>query len=232
MSSEKISNTRSGARRGLFAAAAVTLALGFAAPQPALALDDDGSENIFAAMIGLLGASAPKEEPVIEYRERAPLVVPSNRQALPQPLPPAPDRARGAWPKNQEQARREEAEREKRRPRNDDVWNPVNRRELDRVRSAGGQAAPPAEDCGDPLGRVCNQSAMWNNLKNSRQVMGQKEQPLVAGREQSRDHLTDPPTGYRKPSTTQKYSFEIRKEDDLSDARAQAIQERRNREDR
>jgi hypothetical protein len=55
---------------------------------------------------------------------------------------------------------------------------------------------------------------------------------LVPGKEASRKFLTDPPTGYRKPTTTQKYTFEVKKEDDITDARAQAIQEKRRREER
>jgi hypothetical protein len=54
----------------------------------------------------------------------------------------------------------------------------------------------------------------------------------VPGKEASRQFLTDPPTGYRKPTTAQKYSFEIKKDDDITDARSQAIQDKRSREER
>ncbi|MEN9709342.1 MAG: hypothetical protein RIQ68_1750, partial [Pseudomonadota bacterium] len=51
-------------------------------------------------------------------------------------------------------------------------------------------------------------------------------------KEQQRKALTEPPTGYRKPTTVQKYTFDAKPEDNLSDARAQAIEEARRRSDR
>lgn len=219
-------------RNGLLGAAALALVLS-AAPRPALALDDDGKENIFSSMIGLIMPS-DKEDPTIEYRERAPLVVPKNREALPPPQPKAAERAK-SWPKDQEIARREAQRAAAARPKRDEVWDPVSRTELDRVRSAGqGQVQGPGADpsCNDPLGRVCNQAAMWSTLKNTKSSGAEEKTQLVPGKEAQRQYLTDPPTGYRKPTTVQKYTFEVKRDDDnLSDARAQAIQEKRNRED-
>ena len=54
----------------------------------------------------------------------------------------------------------------------------------------------------------------------------------MVGQEPPRKALTEPPTGYRKPTTIQKYTFDAKKEDNLSDARAQAIEDARRREDR
>ncbi len=225
------SETKLSSRLGLVAAAAFTLALGAALPAPALALDDDGAENVFSAVLGLVGVSAPKEQPNIEYRERPPLVVPSNRAALPQPQAPAAKR-NASWPKDQEIARREKAEELKRKPRVDEVQNPVSRTELDRVRTAGGQpaAAPVDPSCNEPLGRPCNQEAFWTGLRNARSSSDEDKVPLTPGKESSRQWLTDPPTGYRKPTTVQKYTFEMKKEVDITDARAQAIDERQRRD--
>jgi hypothetical protein len=217
-------------RIGLLGAAALALTLSASVSRPALALEDDGKENIFSSVIGLV---MPGEDPAanIEYRERAPIVVPKNRAALPAPQPKAAEKTK-AWPKNQEIARKEAERARAMAPRVDEVWNPVSRTELDRVRSQGGVQGPGADtSCSEPLGRPCNQEAFWSSLKNTRSASDDTKD-LVPGKEASRQFLTDPPAGYRKPTTAQKYSFEIKKEDDITDARAQAIQDKRRREDR
>jgi hypothetical protein len=213
-------------RLGLLGAAALTLALSTAAVRPALALEDDGKENIFSSVIGLVMPGDTDPGASIEYRERAPIVVPKNRAALPAPQPKAAQKTK-AWPKDQEVARREAARASG--PRVDEVWNPVSRTELDRVRSSGGQPRGPDSSCNDPLARVCDQQAMWSSLKNNKSASDDTKD-LVPGREASRQFLTDPPAGYRKPTTAQKYTFEIKKDDDITDARSQAIQDKRRRE--
>lgn len=215
-------------RLGLLGAAALALALS-AAPRPALALEDDGHENIFSSVVGLV---MPGEDPgaSIEYRERAPIVVPKNRTALPPPQPKAAEHSK-SWPKNQETARREAERAARNTNRVDEVWNPVSRTELDRVRSSGPQGPGGDASCSnDPLGRPCNQETFWSSLRNNRSKSDDTKD-LVPGKEASRQFLTDPPSGYRKPTTAQKYTFEARPVDDtLSDARAQTIEEKRRRE--
>jgi hypothetical protein len=223
--------TDTSSRIGLLGAAALALALSAAATRPALALEDDGRENIFSSVIGLIMPGDSDPGASIEYRERAPLVVPKNRAALPTPQPKAAERSK-SWPKDQEIARREADRARSLAPRVDEVHNPVSRTELDRVRSAGGPQGPgPDASCNEPLGRPCNQEAFWSSLRNSKSTADETKD-LVPGREASRQFLTDPPTGYRKPTTAQKYTFEIQKEDDITDARSQAIRDKRSREDR
>ncbi len=223
--------TDASSRLGLLGAAAFALALSTAATRPALALDDDGRENIFSSMIGLIMPGDDGPARGIEYRERAPIVVPKNREALPPPQPKAAEKTQ-AWPKDQEVARREADRARAAAPRVDEVWNPVNRTELDRVRSAGGVQGPGTDSsCNEPLGRPCNQEAFWSTLRNSKSTSDDTKD-LTPGKEASRQYLTDPPAGYRKPTTVQKYTFEVKKEDDITDARAQAIQEKRRREER
>jgi hypothetical protein len=218
-------------RLGLLGAAALTLALSAAAARPALALEDDGRENIFSSVMGLIMPGDTDPGASIEYRERAPIVVPKNRQALPAPQPKAAERSK-SWPKDQEIARREAERAAARAPRVDEVHNPVSRTELDRIRSAGGVQGPGTDaSCNDPLGRPCNQEAFWSGLRNSKSASDDTKD-LVPGKEASRQFLTDPPTGYRKPTTAQKYTFEVKKDDDITDARSQAIQDKRRREDR
>jgi hypothetical protein len=224
-----ICDTSSTGRFALFGAAAFALALGLTAPRPALALDDDGSENVFSAVLGLVGISGEKVDPSIDYRERAPLVVPPNRQSLPQPLPPVSQR-NAAWPKDQEMVRRKQAEEARRRPRVDEVHNPVSQAELARGRSAPGAAAAPQTDpnCSDPLSRVCNPESFWATMRNTRSA--DTDVKLVPGTEPSRDWLTEPPTGYRKATKETKYQGDVRRDaSDITDARAQTLEEKRRR---
>ena len=82
------------------------------------------------------------------------------------------------------------------------------------------------------MGRPCNQEAFWSGLRNAKSSGADDKTVLVVGQEPPRKALTEPPTGYRKPTTIQKYTFDAKKEDNLSDARAQAIEDARRREDR
>jgi hypothetical protein len=217
-------------RAGLLTLSVLALSVTLSA-RPASALDDDGKGSVLESFWDLV---MPGDQPVegnIQYRERAPIVVPTNRNALPQPQEPAAKRAQ-AWPKDQEIARKEAEKRANAKERVDEVWNPVNRSELDRVRSTKVQGPGTDKDCNEPLGRPCNQEAFWNGLRNAKSSGADDKTVLVVGQEPSRKALTEPPTGYRKPTTIQKYTFDAKKEDNLSDARAQAIEDARRREER
>ena len=93
------SGTDARSRIGLLGAAAMTLMLSAAATRPALALEDDGRESIFSSLVSMVMPGDTNPESRIDYRERAPLVVPKNREALPAPQPKAAERTK-AWPKN------------------------------------------------------------------------------------------------------------------------------------
>jgi hypothetical protein len=72
----------------------------------------------------------------------------------------------------------------------------------------------------------------WSGLLNARSSGADEKVILEPGKEPQRKALTEPPTGYRKPTTVQKYTWEGQREDTLSDARAQAIEDARSRQDR
>ncbi len=216
--------------RAGFVAAAVLLAVA-GAPRAALALEDDGKGSVLDSVFDLI---MPGDQPVeanIQYRERAPIVVPANRKALPQPQDPAAKRAK-AWPKDQEIARREAEKAANAKPRVDEVWNPVSRSELDRVRTTNVQGPGTDRECNEPLGRPCNQEAFWNGMRNAKSSGADDKTVLAVGKEPPRSALTEPPTGYRKPTTIQKYTFDAKPEDTLSDARAQTIEEARRKAER
>jgi hypothetical protein len=216
-------------RTGLLAVSALALSLGLSGA-PALALEDDGKASVLESVFDLVLPGDQPVEGTIQYRERAPLVVPSNRKALPAPQEPATKRVQ-SWPKDQEIARKEAEKRANEKERVDEVWNPVSRTELDRIRTSKVQGPGSDRECNEPLGRPCNQEAFWKELRSVKSSGTDDKIILEAGKEPPRKSLTEPPSGYRKPTTVQKYTFEVKKEDDISDARVQAIQDSRRRED-
>ena len=101
--------------RTITLAAAAALTGGFLAVTPASALDD-GDQSFFETVKGLagyaigfgLGSSDEDEKPRIQYRERAPLVLPPNKGNLPPPAQGAGARNPN-WPQDYDEGRRERA---------------------------------------------------------------------------------------------------------------------------
>lgn len=215
-------------------ALAVCGALAGLAATPARALDDDGSQSLFKTFtgivtttIGIPGLTPDDKPPAINYRERAPLVLP-KQNSLRAPMPPV-SRRNAAWPKDYD---KERARRASSRPngviRLDDAGNEVlSARYLrDTGRLKRQPARDPAEECGDagdPLVQPCNVPKMWRDLRNARKKEGTKD--LIPGQEPPRTALTDPPPGLRTPSKRVKYTFEPAKDTpEVPDPR-QAIRE-------
>lgn len=63
---------------------AMALGVALTATGPARALDDDGKRNIFSS-VGELFTLGERPSDTIQYRDRAPLVIPPNMQQLPPP---------------------------------------------------------------------------------------------------------------------------------------------------
>ena len=224
---------RNSFRATLMAALGAALIAGFAAPTPAFALDD-GDENIFDTVKGLLGAGVgfglgqESEKPRIDYRERAPLVLPPANAALPAPVAPVGQR-NAAWPTDYDVARAARA-RETARAANSAGNDPaMSARDIRNVGRVANNPARPAagSECPDgDMGRICNPTEFWRVMKTT-SAPDDSRRDLVAGQEPDRKRLTDPPKGFRAAKTTQKYSFEVREEVDLADPRAQIREEAR-----
>lgn len=69
---------------------ALVLGLALTAGGPARALDDDGKRNIFSSFSELF-TLGERPSDTIQYRDRAPLVIPPNMQQLPAPQAAASD---------------------------------------------------------------------------------------------------------------------------------------------
>jgi hypothetical protein len=93
-----VRNLRRPILTAIFAASAAFGALGAA---PARAADDS---SVGGALLGLFGVDSNSSGEKIDYRERPKIVVPPNRQALPEPRSGA-DRP-ASWPVDQEGAHR------------------------------------------------------------------------------------------------------------------------------
>jgi len=197
-------------RRPTAVIAGTLLSLGLFAATPAKALDD-GQQTIFDSFVDFIKmglGSDEDEKPLIEYRERAPLVLPPKAE-LPRPLPPVAQRSQ-AWPLDQDVARQRQAAAERAKPRgNDYSKDPATVRELKEFRNGQTPSKIPnyqAGACSD-LDRLCNPNEFWTTLKSGRPV-DDTSKDLVAGYEPPRAHLTDPPKGYRAPSKNIKATFD------------------------
>ena len=186
---------------------------------PAAAFDD--KPGTFDPLLGIVGINTKKNsEEGIDYRERAPLVVPKST-ALPPPQPSAGTRA-GNWPVDQDVSRRREAAARERVPQQIEVnKNPaLTNQELMRGRSDAAAIA------GDPCATYtsgtpdCAPTSM-EKLKRVFSLGGgdAAKDEVVAGEEPKREYLTQPPSGYRKATrntkATQAAGYE---REDASDA--------------
>lgn len=224
---------QSNLRRSLLAAAGAALLMNL--PAPALALDD-GEENLFTTLsnlVGLTGLGFGEEEtkPKINYRERAPLVLPPDLSHLPPPAPAVSQRS-PAWPEDYDaRLARESAERARRSAGVDTMANTrYSRDEMMKGRIANGARDPAAEACDDtmdPLGRACDPNKFWADLKKPYRPASEASKDIVAGQEPKRKALTDPPVGYRTPTKSVKYTFEVKPDIDMADPRAQMREEAR-----
>jgi len=88
-------------RPTLTAIVAASAALGALGAAPARASDDS---SVGGALLGLFGVDSNSSGEKIDYRERPKIVIPPNRQALPEPRAGA-DRP-ASWPVDQEGAHR------------------------------------------------------------------------------------------------------------------------------
>ena len=198
---------------------AVTLSLALSGGLAYAAEDDEEDvpldTKLFRQFMKDIGAQ--RDGPPIEYRERAPLVVPPSRN-----LPPPQDvtgsvAANPAWPKDPDRARRKEvaaaAERARLKasadPAADDA-RPLSRTELERGRVAAsnsGPIAPEADDAQRPM--------RPDQLNNKRTFFDTVFQMFTPGKPESvpftneppRASMTAPPPGYQTPSPEQPYGL-------------------------
>ncbi|MFT0890784.1 hypothetical protein [Pseudochelatococcus sp. G4_1912] len=164
------------------------------------AQDSDTSGVFMKDVLGKLGI-IEGEAPRIDYRERAPLVLPPNG-ALPAPRTGAAKaESHPNWPTDPDVAARQKAIDAANAPvpnnRDKEAARVLSPDEIRSGRRAGGGGAHEANS------DACHGDACSARPVNPRQLRGdapRREPPLVHGQEPARSALTQPPTGYRVPA--------------------------------
>jgi hypothetical protein len=209
-------NIGRGKRRLLAGVLGVTLAVAFGG-QCALAQGTDEEDlpldtKLFRRFMKDLGLQRDGDNQ-INYRERAPLVVPPSR-ALPPPQTGTVSANNPAWPKDPEVVQqRREAAAKGRRPRTAgeaeiEASRPLRPNELDRDRIA---VSAPTADPKSPresarplrpseLGSKGLFGGLFSNFGSSSETAPFIEEP-------PRENLTAPPPGYQTPSPSQPYGL-------------------------
>jgi hypothetical protein len=159
----------------------------------------------------------------IEYRERAPLVVPPSRD-LPPPQSEGPSARNPAWPKDPDVARRKEnsaAEKAKLRRSADATLEdsrPLRPDELEKGRgqavptTARGPAGPSAEEAARPLSpsQLGGGKNIFDSIFSSITPARPESTPFTG--EPPRTSMTAPPPGYQTPSPAQPYGIDVPRE--------------------
>lgn len=198
------------------AALAACMALALTAGSVQRAAAQDMEEDSFETKIikGLLGID---ERPVIEYRERSPLVVPPTTN-LPPPQANAAI-ADPAWPKDADlQPKKKKASAVA--PKTYEGWNsegsPLTPYELERGRRRGAGLTPTDSteaERGAPLrpDQLGYKGGLFGKLFGAGAGTEKDEVATFSG-EPPRTSLTAPPAGYQTPSPGQPYGLSAKKE--------------------
>jgi hypothetical protein len=187
----------------LAAASAALFCLGGLTEEGASAQDAGSSTKSFLSYFGLQSGS----DGSIDYRSRPPIVVPP-RFDLPKPKEAARD---SSWPQDPDIAAERRAALDSHTPV---AQTPENARNgTSQTQSQEGQGAVPAEgppdECETNSGTALCLSSTLKSLKSVTNVFHPETAQL--GPEPARKYLTDPPSGYRRPTGDGKVGGESNK---------------------
>ncbi|CAA9307261.1 MAG: hypothetical protein AVDCRST_MAG90-201 [uncultured Microvirga sp.] len=209
---------------------AVLVAFGVGATANGAAAQEGAFMKDILGTIGIL----PKDRDPIDYRERAPLVVPPKLELRPPAGAGSAEARNPQWPRDPDvaAARRREAEARvpttetERRRFNNDSGGRLSVEEIRAGRRAGaGVPTDPVYRHGDG-----GRGDSWVDPKTLRAKS--KDAAVVADAEPDRQLLTEPPTGYRKPAAGSRVradSEPVTREDE-ADPKAYLVQDRKRRE--
>lgn len=210
------------ARRGLLpsvgggsAVAAFAVAAGIGmAPAPAAA---QGFESDFLKnTMQMLGLTEEEEKPDIDYRERAPLVVPPT---TPESLPPPTSSTAAAnpnWPKDPDLARQKARSAAAKAPIvRDDPGQPLMPSELNK----GRRKTAPTYTNNEPVSTGSKRDEIMPSELGFKGWAGigsydpTKEKPLTFNGEPERESLVQPPAGYQTPAPNAPYGVVEKKQE-------------------
>lgn len=205
-------------RCALFAAA---LASGMAVVSLPARAADDGYQNVFSSVLSTVGLMKEDRSPEIDYRERAPLVLPPKMALVP-PVKPGAGRP-ASWPQDPDVIAARKADEAAHAPMEDMLANSrggtLSKEELlkGRVAGGGGEVVPGECNGFQTNNRACNLlspdelKAQGERFKAANGGDEKKEE-AIAGVEPERVYLTQPPKGYLKATKTVKATAEAPKE--------------------
>jgi hypothetical protein len=188
---------------------------------PAYALDD-GAENLFDTVLNMLAVNPWKTDDKaaaadIDYRERAPLVLPPKMD-LQQPQEAGAHRS-AAWPQDPDVVQRKKAAAESHWKGSPAKGNDVlSKQELMAGRTTAVEQTQPTKRCGD--------REHWclyvnpDDLRNQNIDLPDHPAAVAVGEEPEREYLTQPPKGYRVATRKVQPTFEAPKKDDSADPKA------------
>lgn len=221
---------RRSSRQAVIAAAAFSLAL-TAMVAPARAADD-GDDQAFDSKIMrniMEGLGFVKDgQKVINYQERAPLVIPPSTNL---PVPEKTDAAianNPAWPKDPDLVRKKEAAKRDRADR----YRSADDKLRDEQRVLNPNELTPGASASNPVPRVAKESrpatGTWTESGDGQRLTpsqlgyrgglfsnmfgGKEDEVARFTGEPPRAALTDPPPGYQTPSPDQPYGVTASKE--------------------
>jgi len=211
MTMRRIGALRGARGRVLTALPAATFAAALSLAAPAQAQTDNN--DFFGNILGAIGLT-DQEKPQIQYRERAPLVVPPGQAAA--TLPPPKESAvttNPNWPKDPDVLRAEQARVDGGRPiMREDSGKPLLPSQLNNVRHR-----PTASAAADgPVGASTKRDVLlpselgfkgWNGLGSI------DDKPLTFAGEPTRESLTEPPPGYQTPAPNAPYGTVEKKQE-------------------
>jgi hypothetical protein len=196
-------------------ALALVLALGWSTGS-AFAQDDEEDVPLDTKLIRqfLKDLGLRRDGEGIDYRERAPLVVPPSRNLPPPRDSEAAASSNPAWPKDPDAAKRKAEAARKKQPASNktaaetmiEEGRPVSRAELERGRStsASSGSQTPEEGARNMRPSELGSKSMFSDLFST---FSDKGETATFTGEPVRDNLTAPPTGYRTPSPSQPYGI-------------------------
>jgi hypothetical protein len=158
--------------------------------------------------IGRLIIGLPAEEkPALDYRERAPLVVPPSQNLRPPVEAAAPDQRRANWPQDPDVVARRKAAEEARKPIFVDSItgreiNPSRRLTVEEVRAgrvAGQEVVRTPQQYIDDRARANVMGGLVTLREMDRQSAGANDGSIPRS-EPRREFLTEPPSGLRRPA--------------------------------
>lgn len=181
---------------------------------------DDGYQDVVSSVLTAVGVLKADTSPEIDYRERAPLVLPP-KMSLEKPVQAGANRS-AAWPQDPDVAKRRREAEEARAPTENILGN---RRDVlskddlvkNRTASATPQIAADHDRCGNQGNKrgclVLDPDTLRAEGDHyAASGMGDKDKKdIVAGQEPDRMYLTQPPKGYLKTSKTVKATVEAPK---------------------